>query len=84
MAIELNEVTGQKEFALDHHMQKVFVGYDELGHPHFDSKSVIGEWVYQLKYVSSQKCFFNSRLYLQNLIVWESINLIVTLLHNRH
>ncbi|HFC3724651.1 TPA: ComF family protein, partial [Neisseria gonorrhoeae] len=79
MAIELNG-NWTKGFALDHHMQKsILLGYDELGHPHFDSKrSVIGEWVYQLKYRNqTQNVSLLVDYILQKFSGLESINLIV-------
>ena len=79
MAIELNGNWTQG-FALDHHMQKsIFLGYDGLGHPHFDSKrSVIGEWVYQLKYRNqTQNVSLLVDYILQKFSGLESINLIV-------
>ncbi len=45
-------------FSLDQHtLSSTFIGYNELGHPEFDTvRSPLGELVYRLKYKADRKC----------------------------
>lgn len=59
--------------------QSIFLGYDDFGHPQFENKrSMVGEWIYQLKYRNqTQNVSLLVDLILNQFSGLESLNLIV-------